>query len=65
MKNTPISNLSPTPANARANPICLHGGGGESSNNGKSLGINTKLQVVPENKGLQGNEKKQQIYRIL
>ena len=56
MKNTPISNLSPTPANARANPICLHGGGGESSNNGKSLGINTKLQVVPENKGLQGND---------
>ena len=29
------------------------------------LGTITKLQVVPENKGLQGNEKKQQIYRIL
>ena len=55
MKNTPISNLSPTPANARANPICLHGGGGESSNNGKSLGTITKLQVVPENKGLEEN----------
>ena len=55
MKNTPISNLSPTPANARANPICLHGGGGESSNNGKSLGTITKLQAMPENKGLEEN----------
>ena len=52
MKNTPISNLSPTPANARANPICLHGGGGESSNNGKSLGILTKYASTPEIKGL-------------
>ena len=55
MKILLFSNLSPTPANARANPICLHGGGGESSNNGKSLGTITKLQVVPENKGLEEN----------
>lgn len=53
MKNTSISNLSPTPANARANPICLHGGGGESSNNGKSLGIHGKLQAMPETQGLE------------
>lgn len=52
MKNTPISNLSPTPANARANPICLHGGGGESSENKHDLGILTKSQSTPDFKGL-------------
>ena len=39
----------------QANPICLHGGGGENSNNGKSLGTITKLQAMPENKGLEEN----------
>jgi hypothetical protein len=55
MATTPKASVPTAATNARAKPFCLHGAAVNVSDNGKSLGIHGKLQVMPTGHGVQGN----------
>ena len=56
MATTPKASVPTAATNARAKPFCLHGAAVNVSDNGKSLGIHGKLQVMPTGHGLQTSE---------